>query len=70
MYYVLNENKGADQLCGYSAPLFSHMQKACFLMTRLKFKHHLVSKRFKINHHQNISVMKKIYEKIHYLHWS
>ena len=28
-----SENKGADQLRGCSAPLFSHMQTASFLMT-------------------------------------
>ena len=39
-YYPCSENKGADQLGGYreadrSASLFSHMQKASFLTTRL-----------------------------------
>ena len=38
-YYPYSENKGADQLRGYreadSASLFSHMEKAGFLTTRL-----------------------------------
>ena len=37
-FYVV-KNKGADQLRGYretDVSLFSHMQKAVFLMTRLK----------------------------------
>ena len=40
--YLCSENEGADQLCSYcTADLrlhFSHMQKAGFLMTRLKYK--------------------------------
>ena len=43
MYYLCSENKGADQLHGYSAAdlhlYFSHMQKAGFLMKRLTYKH-------------------------------
>ena len=39
MYYPCSENRGADQLRGYREAdlrfLFSHMQKAGFLMTRL-----------------------------------
>ena len=34
LYYLSSENKGADELRGYHA-FDSHMQKACFLMTRL-----------------------------------
>ena len=34
MYYPYSENKGAEQFRG-SASLFSHMQKAGFLTTRL-----------------------------------
>ena len=40
LYYLRSENKGADQLRGYREAdlrLFSHMQKAGFLMTRLNF---------------------------------
>ena len=42
LYYLYGKNKDADQLRSYpaersrSAPLFSHMQKAGFLMTRLR----------------------------------
>ena len=40
MYYPCSESKGADQLCGFREAdlrlLFSHIQKAGFLMTRLK----------------------------------
>ena len=37
MYYLCSENKGADQLHGYwSEAVFSHMQKAGFLATRIK----------------------------------
>ena len=39
MCYLCSENKGADQLFGHRAAglclCFSHMQKSCFLMTRL-----------------------------------
>ena len=38
LYYICSENKAADQLCGYREAdlrLFSHMQKADFLTTRL-----------------------------------
>ena len=39
MYYLCGESKGADQLHGYRKAdlrlFFSHMQKSCFLMTRL-----------------------------------
>ena len=40
LYYPYSENKGADQLCSYCPAdlrlcLFSHMQKAGFLITRL-----------------------------------
>ena len=34
---LCSEHKGADQLPCLSAPLFLHMQKAGFLMTRLKY---------------------------------
>ena len=39
LYNLCSENKGAGQLqlpCSLSAPLFSHMGKAGFLMTQLK----------------------------------
>ena len=38
LYYLCSENKGAGQLrspCSRSAPLFSHMLKAGFLMRQL-----------------------------------
>ena len=38
LYYLCSENKGADQLRGYREAdlrLFSHVQKAGFLTTRL-----------------------------------
>ena len=41
LYYLCSENKGADQLRGYREAdlrLFSHMQKAGFLITRLKYR--------------------------------
>ena len=41
LYYLCSENKGADQLRGYREAdlrlLFSHMEKAGFLTTRLLY---------------------------------
>ena len=43
LYCLCSKNKGADQLSSYcTAPLFSHIQKAGFLITRLKDRLYLV----------------------------
>ena len=42
MHYPCCENKSADQLRGYSASLFSHMQIVGFPMGRLKCLTYLV----------------------------
>ena len=65
MYYLCSENKGADLLRGYREAvlrlLFSHMQKAGFLTTRLIYeakKKSLINLRLCFSHIQKAACFK------------